>query len=454
MKLKNKILLGAISLIAPFFIALNANASTSTKGDYGVDNSYYQGTLGNLGSASTKFNIIQIGGIYNTSVKYQSTYATQVQYTIAQGRRAHSYIYLADGSNQDRTKQYVGDMLSKMQTPKNSIVAVDYESGATSDKEANTANIELAMSMIKAAGYTPMFYSYKPYANLYVNTNELASTYGDQYVWIASYKTTSRQLTADFNYFPSFPNVGMWQFADNYGTNSSGVDGDIDITGVTGNGYNGTTTASNTGATTVKTDSTTTAIKAGQVANNTPKSDIKVGYVVKVNYSATKWSNGATIPSWVKGNSYTVQQISGSKILLSGILSWIDKSNAEILSTGKVVVSTTSGTTTTVGTSKSSGLTVDGVWITNNPYVSTETTLGLQKIYDMKYQDGKISKPSALIKVIQKHLGVTQDGKLGPITINAMEKKAGLKHTDGVLTRGGFTVKYIQTCINKGIKPF
>ncbi|MDC7952779.1 GH25 family lysozyme [Liquorilactobacillus mali] len=446
MKLKNKILLGVISLIAPFFIALNANASTSTKGDYGVDNSTYQGTLGNLGSADTKFNIVQIGGIYNNSVIYQSTYATQVQYTIAQGRRAHSYIFLADGSNQTRTKRYVADMLSKIQTPKNSIVAIDYESGATSDVEANTANIKVAMQLVKDAGYTPVLYSYRPYLKSYVNTDEIANVFGTNKIWIASYKTTSRQTTADFNYFPTFDNVAIWQFADNYGTNSIGVDGDIDLTGITGNGYNSTTTASNTGATTVKTDSTTTAIKAGQAANNTAKSSIAAGYVVKVNYSATKWSNGSTIPSWVKGNSYTVQQVSGSKVLLKGILSWIDKSNVEILSTGKVATTTSTGSTVKTSTI-GYNLVVDGKW-------GTSVTLALQKIYNMKYQDGKISSPSSLIKVIQKHLGVTQDGLLGPDTISAGQRKLGTP-VDGKISSGySNMVAAMQKKLNAGVEPF
>ncbi|EJE97926.1 Phage lysin, partial [Liquorilactobacillus mali KCTC 3596 = DSM 20444] len=108
--------------------------------------------------------------------------------------------------------------------------------------------------------------------------------------------------------------------------------------------------ASNSGATKVVTNSTTTAIKQGQTANNTTKSEIKAGYTVKVNFSTTKWSNGTTIPSWVKGKSYTIQQASGSKVLLANILSWIDKSNVEILQTAKQATST--------GTSSASTYTV------------------------------------------------------------------------------------------------
>lgn len=435
---KHKLKFGAVTvaaaiLIVPALMVAGASGTAyAAKGDLGVDNSVYQGTLGNLGSAQTKFNIIQVGGIYNSKVIYQSTYATQVQYTIAQGKRAHSYVFLADGSNQARTRTYMTQMLNKVQTPKGSIVAVDYELNATSNKEANTANIILAMDMIKQAGYTPMLYSYKPYLQAYVNTSEVLAKYSNS-IWIASYFTTSRQAKPNYNYFPTFNGVNIWQFADNYGTNSSGVDGNVDMLGITDNGYNGTTT-SKQGGTAVKTDSTTTAIKAGQQANNTPKSDIKVGDTVKVNYSANKWASGQSIPSWVKGNSYKVSAISGNKLLLSGINSWLNKSDAEILSVGTPV------TISTVNT---------GAKLVADGKLGHNTILKGQKLYNMRYQDGVISRPSSYVRILQKHLGVTRDGILGPQTIRAMQRKLGV-HVDGIL--GPQTIKAWQQSINAGIR--
>ena len=77
------------------------------------------------------------------------------------------------------------------------------------------------------------------------------------------------------------------------------------------------------------------AVKEGIQADNTPKKDITTGYTVKVNFSAKTWSNGEGIPNWVKGNSYEVIQTNGNKVLLVGIMSWIDRSNVEILATAK-----------------------------------------------------------------------------------------------------------------------
>ena len=125
------------------------------------------------------------------------------------------------------------------------------------------------------------------------------------------------------------------------------MDGDVDLLGITQNGY-GSNGKSDQGGTAVKPDSKTPAINNGQAANNTPKSDIVAGYTVKVNFGATKWANGASIPSWVKGQSYKVQQVSGNQVLLTGILSWINKSDVEILQTAQQA--------------NSASLTTDGIW--------------------------------------------------------------------------------------------
>ncbi|WP_369292753.1 hypothetical protein, partial [Mycobacterium tuberculosis] len=78
------------------------------------------------------------------------------------------------------------------------------------------------------------------------------------------------------------------------------------------------------------------AIDTGKDADDTPKADIKNGDKVKVKFSAKHWATGEAIPSWVRGNTYTVTAISGKKVLLSGINSWIACSNVEILQTNTV----------------------------------------------------------------------------------------------------------------------
>lgn len=57
---------------------------------------------------------------------------------------------------------------------------------------------------------------------------------------------------------------------------------------------------------------------------------ITVGKTVKVKSTATKYATGQTIPSWVKGQKYTVQQINGSRALLKEITSWVNLGDLEL----------------------------------------------------------------------------------------------------------------------------
>ena len=97
-------------------------------------------------------------------------------------------------------------------------------------------------------------------------------------------------------------------------------------------------------------------------------------------------------------------------------------------------------------TAKSNKLVVDGI-------PGYHTYLKLQQLYGMRYQDGKISKPSATVRVIQKHVGVTQDGYFGPVTYRAMQRKLGTP-VDGKVSRPSLMWKQMQRDINKGVKPF
>ncbi|MCF6161921.1 LysM peptidoglycan-binding domain-containing protein [Furfurilactobacillus milii] len=342
---KNKLVTTGAAILAAFCLASTPVTALAAKGDQGVDWSVYQGDDGIFGSPQDKFSISQIGGCRGTYIYNQYTYATQVQYSIAQGKRAHTYLWWEGVTSTGLADQVLNYFLPKVQTPKGSIVALDVESGTQS-----TAVIDHALTRIKQAGYTPVLYGYKNFLSNNTDLNYLASKWA---LWLAEYKDYNVTKSPDYNYFPSFDNIGIFQFTSMY--KAGGLDGDIDLTGITDSGYKGTTTSS-TGGTAVKPNTTTPAIAAGQVANNTAKSDIKVGDTVKVNFSANSWATGEPIPSWVKGQNYKVTEISGSKLLLSGINSWINRSNAEILSvTGTTAIS--GGSTYTV----QSGDTLSGI---------------------------------------------------------------------------------------------
>lgn len=219
-------------------------------------------------------------------------------------------------------------------------MALDYEENASGSVSANTANVILGLQMIKDAGFTPVLYSGEAYVKAHLDYKQILKQFPNV-LWIARYPDYQVRKQPLRSSLPVIDGMNMVQFTSTY--KAGGLDGDADFLGITKNGYDGKTT-SKQGGTAVKTDSTTTAIKAGQTANNTAKSDIQVGDTVKVNFGASKWATGQSIPSWIKGHSYKVSQISGNKLLLSGINSWIKRSDAEILLVNKTTSSSTSGT--------------------------------------------------------------------------------------------------------------
>ncbi|EOH8698362.1 LysM peptidoglycan-binding domain-containing protein [Enterococcus faecalis] len=325
--MKKKILAGA--LVALFFMP---TAVFTAKGDQGVDWAIYQGEQGRFGYAHDKFTIAQIGGYNASGIYEQYTYKTQVASAIAQGKRAHTYIWYDTFGSMDIAKTTMDYFLPRIQTPKNSIVALDFEHGASSDVNANTETILYGMRRIKQAGYTPMYYSYKPFTLQYVDYQRIIKEFPNS-LWIAAYPSYEVTPEPLYNYFPSMDGISIWQFTSTY--IAGGLDGNVDLTGITDNGYTGSD----------KPETDTPAINAGEETSEKPKSEIKTGDTVKVNFSANQWATGETIPQWVKGESYKVQQVDGNKILLADILSWIDKANVELLPDSTAVAEQPSTTT-------------------------------------------------------------------------------------------------------------
>lgn len=330
MKIK-RLLAGALLSASLLF----QSVAYAAVGDQGVDWSRYQGANGIFGYSHDKFAISQIGGVNGGGIYKQSTYETQVASAIAQGKRAHTYIWYQVGSNASLGEQVLNTFLPQVQTPKGSIVALDYESGASPDKQANTNAILHGMRMIKATGYTPMYYSYKPFTLANVYTDQIIREFPNS-LWMAAYPSYNVTPTPNYDVFPSMDGVSIYQFTSTY--IAGGLDGNVDLTGITDNGY----TKNNN----PKTE--TPAINQGQQANNTPKYDVANGNQVKVKFSASAWATGQGIPSWVKGRTYSVAQVNGNRVLLAGINSWINKSDVEIISVSSAPIQAPATSTYTV----------------------------------------------------------------------------------------------------------
>lgn len=362
---KNKVILSVLSTLALMSVGLTAQAA---KGDQGVDWARYQGITGKWGYAHDKFAICQIGGTVDGWNTYdQSTYKTQVAATIAMGRRAHTYVWWQNVTTQAQADRVLDYFLPRVQTPKQSIVALDVESG-----QQKTAVVDYALNRIKQAGYTPVLYGYKSYL---VNHLDLASLAKKYPLWLAAYPDYNVTTKPNYNFFPSYGNVGIYQFTSTYV--AGGLDGDVDLTGITDNGYHNGDAG--------KPVSKPQAVKQGIVADHTSKQDISTGYTVKVNYSAKRWASGQVIPSWVKGRMYPVVQTGGDKVLLGGIMSWIKRADVEILQTARQATQT-SGTYTV-----QSG---DSWWSIANRYGMSMYTLASRNgktIYSMLHPGDRLT---------------------------------------------------------------
>ena len=340
MKKKNILLsLSAALLLMPI------STVNAAKGDQGVDWAVYQGAQGKFGYAHDKFSICQIGGYNANGLYHQWTYSSQVASTIAQGKRAHTYIWYDTWGSMSIAKTTMDHFLPKIQTPKGSIVALDFEHGAlasipdgyggyissSTEKAANTDTILYGMRRIKQAGYTPMYYSYKPFTLNHVDYQRIIKEFPDS-LWMAAYPNYNVTPSPVWSVFPSMDGVAIYQFTSTYV--AGGLDGNVDLTGITDNGY----TKHN------EPETIPPAVEEGKEADETPKKDIDVGFTVKVNFSANNWVTGQAIPQWVKGNSYTVKEVNGTKVLLDGIMSWINRKDVEILQTTSQTSSATTST--------------------------------------------------------------------------------------------------------------
>lgn len=398
MKNKIKIVIASLACAGLFLCGQNAQASRAQ----GTDLSRYQGYTAVKGQASDEFATSQIGGINTGGIYTQATYQAQVATGIAQGLRMHTYIWYQVGSDKQAAKQCMDYFLPRIQTPKGSIIALDYEDGASASVSANTDAILYGMRRISDAGYTPVYYSYKPYTLAHVDYKRILAEFPNS-LWIAAYKDYSVTTTPDYAYFPTMDGVAQWQFTSMY--RAGGLDGNVDLTGITQNGYRKGEAN--------KPASKPQAVKQGIKADSTPKSDIKPGYTVKVNFSARKWASGQCIPSWVHGKAYRVQQVSGDRVLLAGIMSWISRNDVEVLQTS-AQAKQTSGSTYTV----QSG---DSWWSIANRYGMNMYTLAARNgktIYSMLHPGDRLTISGQTSRTYTVSRGDTLSGIAGRLGVS------------------------------------
>ena len=216
----------AVALAAVFLLGASTQTANAAKGDRGTDQSVYQGAYGKAGYGDETFELSQVGGYYNGSFVPHWTYNTQVSNARARGLHAHTYIY-AQFSGRWQADQMLNYYLPRVTTPKGSIVALDVESG-----NPDTDSVMYALGRIKDAGYTPVLYGYKNFLLNHLNLQYISQNYP---LWLAEYPDYSVRRYPNYGFFPSFNNVAIFQFTSTYIW--GGLDGNVDLTGITDNGY-------------------------------------------------------------------------------------------------------------------------------------------------------------------------------------------------------------------------
>ncbi len=284
MSLKSKLkhFLAALG-VAFLMVGVSTVSVNAAKGDRGTDQSEYQGQYGKYGYGDETFMFSQIGGYYNGSFVPHWTYSSQVQSARARGLHAHTYIY-SQFSGRWQADQMLNYYLPRVQTPKGSIVALDVESG-----NPDTDSVLYALQRIKDAGYTPILYGYKNFLVNHLNLQYISTQYP---LWLAEYPDYSVRRFPNYGFFPSFNNIAIFQFTSTYV--AGGLDGDVDLTGITDNGY--------TKNTNPQTKQPTKPVQPS------PKSNQAVTYTVRPGDSWWSIANARGL------NMYTLAAINGRSI--------------------------------------------------------------------------------------------------------------------------------------------
>lgn len=178
------------------------------KDDYFLDVSGWQ--AGDLTA------ICQQAGTSNTIIKttegtwYYNNLAPQ---QVATSNCVGFYHFARFGGNLSQANLEVEYFLSTLPKPDVKYLVCDYEDDASQNVQANTQAILHFMRKCKEAGYTPLYYSYKPYTLTYVDIQSILAEFPNS-LWIASYADYQVRPTPDgiWDIFPSMDGIRFWQF--------------------------------------------------------------------------------------------------------------------------------------------------------------------------------------------------------------------------------------------------
>ncbi|GBG95181.1 glycosyl hydrolases family 25 / endolysin [Ligilactobacillus salitolerans] len=235
----NKKVVTGLAVMAGFlFCAQTANASTTR--DYVGDFSSYQDStvpyMQHFKNLGMKGAIVKTGGHGGgEGYHYQNPKASaQLASASKVGMKVGTYFWGQFGQSkadaQLSAQMAVNDAKRSGLKP-GAVIALDYELGASANKYGNTVAILTFGNYIQKHNYKFALYTGSSYLQNNIDINMYGARFGTS-IWIANYKTMSPQVAPDFNWFPSFKYIAMWQ----YGSNVNGIDGSVDLVGFMSSG--------------------------------------------------------------------------------------------------------------------------------------------------------------------------------------------------------------------------
>lgn len=185
------------------------------KNDYFIDVSAYQ--------AADLTSICQQAGTRNTIIKVSEGTGWLSPVRVQQTRTSNcvGYYHFARFGGNVALAQVEADFFIANLPAKVTYLVCDYEDDASGNRQANTNAVLAFMDKCKAAGYQPIYYSYKPFTLANVDYTQIIAKYPNS-LWIAAYPNYEITPEPVWSVFPSLDGIRWWQFT------SVGIAGGLD----------------------------------------------------------------------------------------------------------------------------------------------------------------------------------------------------------------------------------
>ena len=188
--------------------------------------------------------ILEEAGTTNTIIKVSESTSYLNPCLSAQVRQSNPigfYHFAWFGGNEEEAEAEARYFLANVPTQVKYLV-LDYEDHASASVQANTNACLRFMQVIEDAGYTPIYYSYKPFTLENVDYQQILAQFPNS-LWIAGYGLNDG--TANFEYFPSMDGIRWWQYSSNPFDKNIVLLDDIEETPIKKNNLKSLTTVAN-----------------------------------------------------------------------------------------------------------------------------------------------------------------------------------------------------------------